>query len=439
MAERDRFELDLTAALRAYAEDAPTQVRPAELARRLAVTHPHRRAVLSFWPPVAVARPAQMLLLAGLLLAALLGSTLLVGAWRDDPISVAPPTSPSPGPAADESPTLLATTRARALPPAATCPTGTDPDAPGPAGQARPPKGPEDYTNRAMAFDRRAGRIVLLADRREGGSRTWTFDVCANTWQDMSPSLEPPILSGPSRTWLVYDADSDRTVALVRQQGLMQGLQVWSYDLSANRWTHGSDSPVNEGVSTYGVAYHDPSGLVVTYDGNLLWAYDVDRDRWAVETQRPDPPGPSGLVLPSGFLTLAYDSSLDLLVVVTDRPAGEPEAWTFDPGTRTWARRGALPPDLQRAGDVGSRTAVFDESTGWTALFSIGGVRVEGYHAGRREWAVLNDILWGPTWCDDDTAVYDSLNGRIVCREIHGVTAFTTTDGAWQFLLNGTP
>ncbi len=36
MAERDRFELDIALALRAYAEDAPTEVRPAELARRLA-------------------------------------------------------------------------------------------------------------------------------------------------------------------------------------------------------------------------------------------------------------------------------------------------------------------------------------------------------------------------------------------------------------------
>ena len=32
MADRDRFELDLAAALRTYLEEAPTEVRPTELA-----------------------------------------------------------------------------------------------------------------------------------------------------------------------------------------------------------------------------------------------------------------------------------------------------------------------------------------------------------------------------------------------------------------------
>jgi hypothetical protein len=36
MAERDPSELDLAAAFRAYLEDAPTQVRPTELAHQFA-------------------------------------------------------------------------------------------------------------------------------------------------------------------------------------------------------------------------------------------------------------------------------------------------------------------------------------------------------------------------------------------------------------------
>jgi len=170
-----------------------------------------------------------------------------------------------------------------------------------------------------------------------------------------------------------------------------------------------------------------------------MWAYDVDLDRWTVERQRPDETQPAGAGLPSGFATLAYDSSLNLFVVITDRPTGRyPEAWTFDPDMEGWRRQGALPAGLRPTGTVDGRTAVFDASTGWTALVSRGGVRVEGYHAGRREWAVLNDIVWGPTMCDDDAAAYDSLNKRVVCRENGGVATFATADGEWEFLLEPT-
>ena len=39
MADRDRFELDLAAALRTYLEEAPTEVRPTDLARHFATEH----------------------------------------------------------------------------------------------------------------------------------------------------------------------------------------------------------------------------------------------------------------------------------------------------------------------------------------------------------------------------------------------------------------
>ncbi len=72
MAEPDRFEPDLAAALRAYAADAPIDVRPAELVRQLAAAHPRRRVAIGTWrlglPPVIA-----WLLLLGALIAALLG------------------------------------------------------------------------------------------------------------------------------------------------------------------------------------------------------------------------------------------------------------------------------------------------------------------------------------------------------------------------------
>ena len=99
-----------------------------------------------------------------------------------------------------------------------TCPPGSTPDTPGPAGQARPPSSPW-----ASAFDRRAGRVVLVAPITPDdgpGVATWTFDVCTNTWTRMHPNREPPTL------WarLVYDVDSDVTL-------LVSSRSVWAYDL----------------------------------------------------------------------------------------------------------------------------------------------------------------------------------------------------------------
>ena len=103
--------------------------------------------------------------------------------------------------------------------PAFACPPGSTPDKPGPVAQARPPEGP-------MVFDRESGRIVLVGQPEDGGTETWAFDVCTNTWTRMRPDREPP----PGTGQLVYDVDSDLTIA-------SDGARMWAYDLEADTWT----------------------------------------------------------------------------------------------------------------------------------------------------------------------------------------------------------
>jgi hypothetical protein len=80
MAERDRFEFDLAAALRDYAVEAPTEIRPVELARHFADAYPRGGGAVGRWRLVAnPLRTVWVLLLLAALLVALVGGTLAVG------------------------------------------------------------------------------------------------------------------------------------------------------------------------------------------------------------------------------------------------------------------------------------------------------------------------------------------------------------------------
>jgi hypothetical protein len=202
MDERDRFELELADALRAYAEEASTEVRPTELARQFATTDPRRRAAFGPWRLGPTARLAWVVLLLAGLLATMVGGMLITGSQPERTLPVVVPP----------------------IGQVLTCPPGTNPDEPGPVDQARPPSGP-------MAFDRASGKIVLVGSGEGSGpAETWTFDVCANTWEAMHPASEPDLgLMG----MLAYDTAAQRTISMNRLG------RVWAYDLASNTWTMG--------------------------------------------------------------------------------------------------------------------------------------------------------------------------------------------------------
>ena len=176
---------------------------------------------------------------------------------------------------------LLSTTVARETPAAATCPEGTNPDAPGPIDQIRPGNASLGYA----AFDQSAGRVVYV----DGGA-TWTFDVCTNTWHQMPPTgLAPGELSGG----LVYDVDSDVTVALGFES-------VYVYDANTNTWTRPASDGLrfdeDNSITPYGGAYDPVTGLIITSNRKgtpsenplywdfhwEFWAYDVDTNEWTL-------------------------------------------------------------------------------------------------------------------------------------------------------------
>jgi hypothetical protein len=267
------------------------------------------------------------------------------------------------------------------------CPPGTNPDEPGPVDQARP------FEPKAMAFDRRAGKLVAVTGA-EYGVETWTFDVCTNTWTQMEPDQTPPEFA--EYPGLVYDVDSDVTI------GIASG-SVWAYDLQADTWTEKGDARAG-GSWTY-----DPvSGLVVAASSDdEFWNYDVETDAWTPIHQTIEPGDEPGL----GVFT--YDASVDRIVSYAN-----PETWLFDLRTGTWSRSGAETPDLVGGYGWSPPTIAYDEAAERTVVLGFVPrvtpfyAPVSAYDATADRWEI--DAMGTDVNLGTPAMVYDPVNERLI-------------------------
>ena len=325
------------------------------------------------------------------------------------------------------------------------CPPGSTPDEPGPVDQARPFA---DGSTPAMAFDRRAGRLVALVDILTGdevtGTQTWTFDVCTNTWTRMHPDREPPSSGGG----LVYDVDSDVTI-------LVTAREVWAYDLGADTWTlKGSVPPIDPTASDQAASWaYDPvTGLVVAAAAEFataakpsrppqLWSYDVATDTWTLIRQ--DSPAPSWY----RGVRFAYDASADRMIAygVSGSPDGGNETWLLDLRTGTWSRASAVTPNIMNWWGMAAfpPVMIYDEAEARTVVSGSG--RLAAYDATADHWERLNggddpyqSVLWFGPSSQLGLDTYDPVNGRLVGRGGgNGVWAFDTSTHQWTVLLEG--
>ena len=412
MTERDVFESRLHAALVRHVANGPTDFDALAFARTVAAKEPRRRGLAAAlaWRGLAFPRRSWALLLLAALFVALVAGTLLVGSLQERKLpAVVPPVAPS-------------------IAPAFVCPPGSTPDKPGPVDQERPVIG-RGVTS--MAFDRRAGRLVALTDGRIGEADTWTFDVCTNTWTPMHPYRMHP---NPSfSTSLVYDVDSDVTVALDDTN------RMWAYDLGADTWTMKGVAPVDE------LRFYDPvSGLVVAVGndgeentlGFPLWGYEVETDTW---TQIPQA---KPLTIGPHYEDFAYDASIDRLVAYANawKDAGDAaegwifaaKTWLFDIRTGTWSGTGAATPEYSY-GIVGLEPGIaYDEAAERTVMLGEG--HSAAYDATADRWETL---YAGTPWDEPGACgarpecrwephlVYDPVNERLV---VYGGTVYLSAD-----------
>jgi hypothetical protein len=355
---------------------------------------------------VAIPRLAWTLLLLAALMVAMVGGMLMAGSQANRKL-------------------------AAVLPPVGQvfeCPPGTDPGAPGPIDQARPPQD----APLAMTFDRRAGRLVALVGV-DDAVETWTFDVCANVWTQMHPSREP-------FGWvqLAYDAEADRTIGVADCRdciGDPHGV-VWAYDREADTWSETGAGPT--GVTW--LSYDPDADLVLAlgdaggpYDGRKeLWSYSVETGAWTP-------------ILPvaSDRGLFAYDTSVHRIIAYG--PAADPESVDratrlLDIRTGRWSLSGAVTPGVWGSGSWGAPPAIaYDEAAELTAVF---GTSLAAYDATTDRWAVLiGEADRDPSDWLPSSMVYDPVNrrlvglGRGVVANQGSVVAFDLVARTWTVLL----
>jgi hypothetical protein len=282
--------------------------------------------------------------------------------------------------------------------PSSTCPEGSNPDAPGPADQARP-----DKMGGPMAFDRESNLIVLF----EAGmpdtadvSRTWTFDVCTNTWTRMAPKSEPPPGELPQR--LVYDPATDRTLAFAAPGG------VWAYDADADAWRDLGSNPDLQNLPNLQPALDPVTGLVLVRDGSTseMFAFDPRSARWSTVSQGETfPPLSNG---PMHGQVLAYDPTIDRLVLFVEGHGSHPTTWLFDPRNHTWTETEAEAPQIMFVyGDlVNGQEIAFDETVGRVVIVSA------------RQRYVFDGPATG--WTTERLDMARRIGGRIVFDPVNG-------------------
>lgn len=120
-----------------------------------------------------------------------------------------------------------------------------------------PANSPSPRSDMGMVYDEAHQVVILFSgycrdDFREQCDDTWVFDPQTQTWTEMHPTTQPPIIYGHS---LIYDAANQDTLLLggnmlaIPTAGYIQNR--WRYSYAENRWEEISWTSANHPVPRY--------------------------------------------------------------------------------------------------------------------------------------------------------------------------------------------
>ena len=164
---------------------------------------------------------------------------------------------------------------------------------------------PARGSNRHMAYDPAAGRIILV-DSGPSSFETWTWDGATRDWTRQNPPTSPPARVGTS---LASDPVTQKVVLFGGSDGT-QGLNdTWLWNGAESNWSKVEPMVSPPARSQHVMANHDALGGVLLFGGSAdvyhtpfsdTWLWDGQQEIW-----KPQATGPAGR-LGGG---MAYDAA----------------------------------------------------------------------------------------------------------------------------------
>lgn len=215
-----------------------------------------------------------------------------------------------------------------------------------------PPESPSGRCGQRLTYDSESDRVVLF-----GGfactsindpllNDTWTYDYETDTWEEMSPSINPPARIYHAQA---YDRARDRTIIW---GGRTQDERVWAYNDSAGEWTELQTTGGPNGIRSYQTLTFNPTdSSLVSFGGLLLdepmsfggeltnetWLLDPATGEWnqILASEGPSArshlngtyvPDAGGVLIYGGELHQPYSDSLSS------------DIWVFGAESKSWSR-----------------------------------------------------------------------------------------------------
>ncbi len=148
----------------------------------------------------------------------------------------------------------------------------------------------------AMAYDPDFNQVILFGGGV--GDDTWSYDVAAATWSILSLPSSPPDRSGASMS---YDKLRKKMILFGGKTPAESLLDdTWAFDAAAQTWT--DLNPVSKPAARWqGAAAYDPLGRSVFLYGGFtsgytgdLWYYDFPGNKWSQDGEAPYPEATAG-------------------------------------------------------------------------------------------------------------------------------------------------
>ena len=166
---------------------------------------------------------------------------------------------------------------------------------------SRDDSGPSRRYGHSAIYDAARDRMVISHGFTDAGrfDDTWAFDFATNVWRNLTPSGTRPLRRCLHHA--VYDPANNR---MLLYGGCASGFgpcplgDLWSFDLSANRWTELTGQIQPPARQHYGMAFDTVRGRLILFGGsgsellNDTWLYDVQSGGWQPGTLSGPPPSP---------------------------------------------------------------------------------------------------------------------------------------------------